>query len=478
MNYPRKILHWIQNEEVPPASGQFFAKQNPATGELLTEVSRGNQLDIEAAIKSATKAFDGWSSISVRERANILKKAAVFMREQKANLAEVVALESGKPKKHALGEIDAAAECGLYLCNQLDQFSPESLASSLPNREIKMIRQAIGIGALITPFNNPAAGIAWKTFPALLCGNAVVIKSHELTPYAAVWFGKILKEAGLPAGIFNVVQGFGAETGQPLVEDQRIKFVSFTGSLRTGRLILKATAHRLAKASIEAGGKNPFIVCDDADLEKAVSAAIAGSFVDAGQRCAATSRIIIMAGVYDEFKKLFLQKTPVLKVGVADSDDYGAIISQERMENIMDDVQGAVDRGAVLLTGGQRLGGQGYFLTPAVLENISPDDEFSQNEIFGPVATLYRAKDFQEALKLANNSKFKLSSAIHTQNSERAEEFIKKHLTGVVRVNGPTHGSEPHVPFGGVGLSGNGWREPGVKALDFYSDWKQISFDK
>ena len=478
MNYPKQVFHWINNEEIGFESGKFFPKFNPATGEVLAEVASGGREEIQKAVTASSAAFEDWSWTPAAERAAILKKAALSVKSQQEEIAEIVALESGKSKKQAMGEVGAVVECGLFISGLADEFSQElKLPSAVPNRETKLIRQSIGVGALITPYNTPIVGVAWKSFPSLLCGNAVVLKSHELTPYAAIIFAKILKEAGLPKGVFSVVQGLGPEAGSPLVEDRRVKFVSFTGSAATGARILKSTADRLAKVSIEAGGKNPFVVCDDADLERAARLAAAGAFVDAGQRCASTSRIIIFEKAYDEFKNLFLDKVSKLKVGTGDTDDYGAIINERRMKEILNAVDGAVSRGAVLLSGGKQIGEKGYFLAPTVLENVPPEDELSGTEIFGPVVVLYKARDFYEAIKLANKSEFRLSSAIHTKDKKRSEEFIKKHLTGVVRVNGPTHGSEPHMPFGGVGLSGNGWREPGIKSLDFYSDWKQVSID-
>ena len=477
MDYTTKIFHWIEGEERKSQTGKWFEKYNSATGGVLIEVARGAGQEVAEAIRAAETAFPLWTATSVEKRAEILKKAANLLKDRKEEIAEIIALESGKPKKHAIGEAEAAAKCGLFLADQLSQFEPEKLISGIPNRELKLVRQSIGVGALITPFNNPMAGIAWKTFPALLCGNAVVVKAHEDVPYIPIWFGKILKEAGLPAGVFNVVQGLGSEVGRLLTEDPRVKFVSFTGSAATGAKILKATADRLAKVSIEAGGKNPLVVCDDADLEKAASVAVSAAFVDAGQRCAAASRIIVFEKVYDEFKKLFLEKVSKLKVGTGEGDDYGAIINERRMEEILKEINGAVSRGAALLAGGKRIYEKGYFIAPTVLENVDPKDQFSCKEIFGPVVALYKVKNLDEAIDLANKSEFRLSSAIHTRDMVRAEEFIKRHLTGVVRVNGPTYGSEPHVPFGGVGLSGNGWREPGIKSLDFYSDWKQVSVD-
>ncbi len=479
-NYPRQIPHWIEGKETISASGIFFDKFNPAIGEVLAKVVKGNANDVAAAVSSAENAFRTWSRTSVEKRAEILKKAVELIRERKEELAGIVAFESGKPKKIALGEADAAAACGEYFAGEGKELflKKEELPSANPKRKAELRRMSAGVGVLITPFNNPAAGIAWKLFPALLCGNTVVVKSHSYTPYVAVWYAGLLKEVGLPSGVLNVIQGSGGEAGEALVSDVRVKFVSLTGSAATGAKILKNTADRLAKVSIEAGGKNPFVVCDDADLERASTLAVGSAFVDGGQRCAAASRIIIFESVYEKFKELFVEKASKLKIGAGDDCDYGAIISKERMEQILNYAGGAVKNGAKILLGNPvSKSGGGYFLEPVILEGVKTTDPIWREEVFGPVVVLMKAKDFDDALRLANDSDFKLSGAIHTKNMDLAMEFVNRYHSGVVRVNGPTHGSEPHMPFGGVGMSGNGWREPGSKALDFYADWKQVSID-
>lgn len=477
MVYPKKILHWIDNQERPSESNQFFVKSNPSTEEDLAEVAKGNQADVDIAMKSAMRAYEAWSGTAIAKRAEILKRAALLIKQRREEIAAIIAEESGKPKKFALGEVDAASMCGSYLTEQLDQFDPELFVSSNPKRSLYLIRQSIGVGALIAPFNNPMAGVAWKCFPALLSGNTVVLKSHELTPYIAILFGQIFKEAGLPNGVYSAIQGMGADVGAPIIDHPTVRFISFTGSVATGQKILSAGASRLLKISIESGGKNPFVVCDDADLARAANMAVSSAFVDAGQRCVATSRIIIMDKVFDEFKKLFLERVSALRVGTEENDDYGAIISVQRMQEICSAIDGAVLRGVKILAGGHRIKRKGYFIEPTVLEGASSQDPLSRTEIFGPVVALYRAKDFSDAVALANDSDFKLSGAIHTRSKETAQKFVDQYVAGVVRINGPTYGSEPHVPFGGVGISGNGWREPGIKSLDFYSDWKQISTD-
>lgn len=475
MKYPKKIGHWIGDKEIISA-GKFFDKENPATGEIIGRVARGKEGDVKKAIRVAENSQKMWGVTPVIKRADLICEIVFKMKERKKELAEIISLELGKSFKSALAEVDAAAECGFFFAGEGRRFFGEILQSANENKHVELIRVPSGVGAIITSFNNPAAGIAWKAFPAFLSGDAVILKSHEYTPYTGIFMAKIFKEAGLPEGVFSVLQGFGPEVVIPLVSDKRVKFASLTGSVRTGREIIKASAQNLTKISIESGGKNPLIVCDDADLEKASEAAAASAFIDAGQRCAAASRIIVFESVYDKFKKIFLDKISRLKIGKKDEDDYGAIISKKRFDEILKDIETAKKSGKILC-GGAPLGKRGYFISPTVFENIYPDSEISKKEIFGPVTFLYSAKNFKDALKIANNSDYKLAGSIHTSNIHRANEFIRNFEAGVARVNGPTHGSEPHMPFGGVGLSGNGWREPGTKALDFYSEWKQISIE-
>ncbi|MBI3627225.1 MAG: aldehyde dehydrogenase [Candidatus Sungbacteria bacterium] len=481
MAYPRKVLHWINDAEVKASSNSVFKKINPATGAVLAEVARGNTADVEKAVAAGKAALPAWSRTLVVRRGEILRNAVLLMMQKKAEIAEITARESGKAAALALGEASAAIECGFFFAGEGRRYFGEVLTSAEAHREVTMVRQASGLGVLLTPFNNPAPGVAWKLFPALLCGNSVIIKSHEDVPYVAVWFAKILKEAGLPKGVLSVVQGTGSEAGEPLTRHPDVAFISLTGSPATGKKVLHAAADRLAKVSIESGGKNPFIVCDDADLDRAATLASASAFIDAGQRCAAASRIIVMEAVYEEFKQKLLERVKALKVGDQEGDNYGAIINEKRMRAILDSIETAKTRGARVVCGGERLTDEshknGFFISPAVLEEVDPDDEISQKEIFGPVTILYRVKTFDEAVALANNSPFRLSSALHTKSIHRAQEFKEQYRGGVVRINGATHGSEPHMPFGGLGLSGNGWREPGTKALDFYSEWKQISTD-
>ena len=480
MTYPSEVLHWIDDQNLPSSSGQTFEKRCPRDGKVVARVTRGGAQDVDRALSLAETAVEGWSRLAPPKRGEILGQAAALIRDRQDELADIVAIETGKPIGDAKAEVLASAALGVFMEGEGSRFYGRTMTSPIANRSVRTVRQPIGICAAITPYNSPMAGVAWKLFPALLCGNAVVAKSHELTPYTAVAFARILREAGLPRGVLSVLQGLGPEVGAALIEDIRVGLVSFTGAVATGKLIQKRVSERpiLAKVCLELGGKNPFVVCDDADLEAAATLAVASAFVDAGQRCASGSRIIVARAVYDDFKKLMLEKTEQLQVGSEPSDDMGPLIAQDHLDSLLEAVQGATRRGATLLTGGSRVEADrcagGYYMAPTVLEDVPPDDEVSQRELFGPVTCLYRVDTFEEALAQANGTSFGLTGAIHTFNNNRIEEFINGYGAGLVSVNGATFGSGPHMPFGGIKNSGNGFREPGTEALDVYSEWKTI----
>ncbi|MEY4634573.1 MAG: hypothetical protein RJA55_371, partial [Acidobacteriota bacterium] len=371
-----------------------------------------------------------------------------------------------------------AADLGLFLEGVGSLFYGKTMPSPILNRRVQTVRSPIGICAGVMPFNSPLAGIAWKAFPALLCGNAIVAKSHELTPYTAVAFGRLLKDAGLPVGIYAAVQGYGPDAGAPLVQDDRVGVVSFTGSSATGKLIQKMVSERavLAKVCLELGGKNPFVVCDDADLELAADLAVASAFVDAGQRCASGSRLIVFDRVYDAFRKTLLERVARVRVGSGPDDECGPVISRASLDRLLAQVAGAVSRGAMLLAGGSAVTAlaPGYYMAPTVLEDVAMSDEVSQHELFGPVTCLYRCRDFDDAVRLANGTSYGLTGAIHTASHHRAQAFVARYRGGLVSVNGATFGAGPHMPFGGVKNSGNGFREPGTESLDVYTELKTV----
>ena len=475
---PSVVPNHFGYQDAGASDGRTFAKIDPATGRAICQVARSTTADVQRAVEIAQKAQPAWAATTVVRRGDILRQLALLMRDHRTAIAELVAKETGKSRKDALGETDAAIEMGFFVAGEGRRFYGQTTTSAVPNKAAMVVRQPLGVAGLIIAANTPIANVAWKAFPALLCGNAAVMKAAEDTPLSAWAFGVLAREAGVPDGVYTTLHGFGEEAGAPLVEHPDVAVVSFTGSCEVGRWIAETAGRRLAKTCLELGGKNPLIVCDDADLQNAVTWTLGSAFSNAGQRCAAGSRIIVFDAVYDAFTGLLIDAVKKLKVGSGDTDDFGPVINERQMKAMLATVERARAAGAVVLTGGHRLGGEaygdGYFVAPTIVEHVGPNDEISRSELFGPITCLYRVNDFDEAIALANDSPFGLTASIHTQNLNRAMRFIAQIQSGVAVVNGGTYGSEPHVPFGGLRQSGNGWREAGTQALDVYSDVKTI----
>ena len=458
--------------------GATFDKRCPIDDRVVAQVARGGAAEVAHALSSAAGAAEAWAQTPAPRRGAILGRAAQLLREREQEFGEIIQVETGKPWKNAIAEVASSADLAVFMEGEGSRFYGKTMPSPIPNRTVQTVRSPIGVCAAIMPFNSPLAGVAWKVFPALLCGNAVVVKSHELTPHTAVAFGRLLKDAGLPVGLYSAVQGSGPDAGAPLVQDNRVGVVSFTGSSATGKLIQKMVSERsvLAKVCLELGGKNPFVVCDDADLELAADLAVASAFIDAGQRCASGSRLIVFDSVYDAFRKVLLERVARVRVGSGPDDECGPVISRASLDRLVAQVAGAVSRGATLLAGGSAVAAlaPGYYMAPTVLEGAKPSDEVSQHELFGPVTCLYRCRDFDDAVRLANGTSYGLTGAIHTASHHRAQAFVARYRGGLVSVNGATFGAGPHMPFGGVKNSGNGFREPGTESLDVYTELKTV----
>jgi aldehyde dehydrogenase (NAD+) len=474
----KTVHNVIGGEERAAERGETFAKLSPATGEPISEVARSRRADTEAAIAAAREAQPAWARTTVPERGRILREVTKLLEERAGEMAAVVAAETGKAPAEAAGETAAAVELGYFISGEGRRFYGRTTVSAIPNRQAMTIRQPLGVAGLIIAANTPIANVAWKVYPALLCGNAAVLKASEDTPETALLFARYAAEAGLPPGVLNVVHGYGEEAGQPLVEHPDVAVVSFTGSTAVGRMIARVAGERLAKVCLELGGKNPLVVCDDADLEGAAEAAALSAFSNAGQRCAAGSRVIVFDEVYERFRDLLLERASAQRVGPSDDDDFGAVINEGQLEAMVAAVGRAREAGATVLAGGERLTGPehagGFYMAPTVIEGASLESELACTELFGPIATIHRVGGFEEAIEAANDSPYGLTAAIWTRNVHRAQEFVARIYSGVASVNGPTYGSEPHMPFGGVRDSGNGWREPGTEALDVYSDLKTV----
>jgi acyl-CoA reductase-like NAD-dependent aldehyde dehydrogenase len=440
---------------------EWFDKHRPVDGTLLCRAVRSRAGEVEAAVSSARRAQPGWAARTPVERGERVREVALALRARREEAAALVVDETGKSMELALGETDAAVEMGFFVAGEGRRLYGRTTTSAMPNRAVMATRRPVGVAGLLVSFNTPLPNYAWKVFPAVLCGNAAVLKPSEHTPASAAFFGALCQEV-LPRGVLNVVQGLGEEAGTPLVESADVDLVSFTGSAATGRAIHERAGRRLAKVCLELGGKNALVVCDDADLERAVEWSLASAFSNAGQRCAAASRLVVFESVYDDFRDRLVEG--------ARTYETGPVISEASLERLLS----ALD-GAAVLTGGERVDRPGWWLSPTILEDVPPAAELSCTELFGPVTILYRVRGLEEAIALVNESPYGLTSAIHTASLHRAMRFSDAVQAGVVVVNGGTHGSEPHMGFGGVKQSGTGWREAGVEALDVYTEWKYVS---
>ncbi len=456
-----EIPNLVDGRRTAAASERLFEKLRPTDGAVFCRAARSDATDVTSAIEAARAAQASWARETPVARGAIVREIALALQARREEAAAIVAEETGKALDLALSETDAAVEMGFFVAGEGRRLYGRTTTSATPNRTVMATRRPIGVAGLIVSFNTPLPNYAWKTFPAVFCGNGAVLKPSEHTPASAAFFGELCNEF-LPPGVLNVVQGLGSEAGAPLVESPDVDLVSFTGSAKTGRWVAERAGARLAKVVVELGGKNALVVCDDADLDRAVEWSLASAFSNAGQRCAAASRLVVFDSVYHEFRERF--------VDGAKTYEPGPVISEESLERILGSLSGVR-----VLAGGERLDRPGWWLAPTVVEDVLPDAGLSRTELFGPVAILYRVGDLGEAIELVNDSPYGLTSAIHTASLHRAMRFVDDAESGVVVVNGGTFGSEPHMGFGGVKQSGTGWREAGVEALDVYTEWKYVN---
>ena len=472
------LSNTIAGERRQARRGDTFPKLSPATGRQLSSVPRSSADDVDDAVRAAAAAQPAWGATPAVQRGLLLHQVVRAMQDRAVDFAEVVSTETGKSPKDAAGETSGAIQLGLFFAGEGQRLYGRTTTSGVAGRRAMTIRQPIGIAGLIVPANTPIANVAWKVFPALVCGNTAVLKSAEDTPATAALFADVAAAAGLPPGVLNVVHGLGSEAGAALVAHRDVGVVSFTGSTRVGREIQRVAADRFARVSLELGGKNPFVVCDDADVDEAARWAALSAFSNAGQRCASGSRIIVFDTIYERFRERLVDRAKALRVGSTDADDFGPVINERQLNAILEAIESARRAGASILAGGVRLTNPplagGYYVAPTLIENAPADHDVSCKELFGPVATLQRVRDLAEAIDLANDSPYGLTACVHTSNVDRALTFVDRVQAGVAVVNAGTYGSEPHMPFGGWKQSGNGTREPGTEALDVYSQLKDV----
>jgi alpha-ketoglutaric semialdehyde dehydrogenase len=456
-----------------------FDSYNPSTGELIDSFPRSDAADVERAVASARAAWEDWRLVPAPQRGNILFRFAQLLERDKAGLSELMTREMGKVKAEAGGDIQEAIDMSYYMGGEGRRLFGQTTPSELPDKFMMSVRMPVGVVGAITPWNFPIAIPAWKLCPALVCGNTVVLKPAEDTPLLAQRFVDLLHEAGLPEGVVQIVHGFGEEAGEALVRHPDVPIITFTGSRETGVAVTKAAADRLKHVHLELGGKNAIIVMDDADLDLAVDGIVWSAFGTAGQRCTAASRVIVHEGVYAQLQSKLVERAERMKIGDPWEDDteIGPVINEAAVDKIHSYTEIGKDEGATLLTGGERVEGNGFYYRPTVFADVEPQMRIAQEEIFGPTTALIPVKSFEDAVQAANGIRYGLSSSIFTRDVNKAFRAMRDLQTGITYINAGTTGAEVHLPFGGMKETGNGHREAGQAALDVFTEWKSIYVD-
>ena len=477
--------NYIDGEWVSSATGETFENLNPAdTRDRIGRFALSRKEDVERAVAAAANAFDRWRRTPAPRRAEILFRLGEILIRNKDRFSRDMTREMGKVLKETGGDVQEAIDCTFYTAGEGRRLHGFTTPAEMPDKFAMCLRQPVGLCGLITPWNFPMAIPSWKLIPALVCGNTVVIKPAEDTPLSTINLVRACEEAGIPPGVVNVVTGFGDPAGSAIANDPAIRLISFTGSTSTGRRVAMACAERNAICSLEMGGKNVIIVMDDADIDLAVDGTVWGAFGTSGQRCTASSRVVIHKKVYKKFAQKLIERAQALRVGNgADPNiDMGPVINTQAVEKIMSYIRiGQEEDGATLATGGKRLtrGDQanGFYIEPTVFADATPEMRISQEEIFGPVTTLIPANSLDEAVRIANGVKYGLSAAIYTQDVNRAFSAMNDMYTGIFYINSSTIGAEVHLPFGGTKNTGNGHREAGTQVLDIFTEWKSVYVD-
>jgi acyl-CoA reductase-like NAD-dependent aldehyde dehydrogenase len=453
---------------------------NPSdTRDLVGEYAQADAEQARAAIAAATKAQPAWGLSTPQQRFDILDAAGAEILARRNELGDLLAREEGKTLPEAIGEVVRAGNIFKFFAGEALRVGGQVVPSVRPGVVVEVTREPVGVVGLITPWNFPIAIPAWKIAPALAYGNAVVLKPADLVPGSAWAIADILHRAGLPAGVFNLVMGRGSEVGQVLLDDRRVDAISFTGSVATGQRIAAACVARMAKFQLEMGGKNPMVVLDDADLDVAVAAAVNSGFFSTGQRCTASSRLIVTEGIHDRFVAALAQKMKTLKIDDArkKGTDIGPVVDDKQLAQDLEYIGIAKAEGAKLVAGGEAIGknadgAPGYYLQPALFTETTAQMRINREEVFGPVVSVLRARNYDEALALANDTEFGLSAGIATTSLKHATHFKRHVQAGMVMVNLPTAGVDYHVPFGGRKGSSYGPREQGSYAAEFYTTVK------
>ncbi len=476
--------NYIGGKWVGARSGKTFSNLNPAnTDDLVGRFPLSDSKDINLAVVAAKKAYASWNEVPLPERGDIIMRARDILIRDKQELAKHMTREMGKVLKETLGDVQEAIDMAGFIAGEGRRLYGETTPSELANKFCMTVRAPIGVCGLITPWNFPMAIPSWKVLPAILCGNTVVFKPAEDTPLSSIRMIQALERAGLPPGVVNLVCGYGETAGAALVDHPDVSLISFTGSCEVGREVASKCGQDLKRVSLEMGGKNAQIVMDDADLELAIEGAVWGAFGTTGQRCTATSRLIVHEKVVAKFTKMLVARAKKVSVGdgLKKNIEMGPIINEKQLKQVLNYIEIGKKEGAKLLCGGKRLDKgkfkKGFFVEPTVFTNVTPKMRIAQEEIFGPVVSIIKVKSLAEAIKVHNGTDYGLSSSIYTRDVNQAFQALTKMEAGLTYVNGPTIGAEVHLPFGGVKNTGNGHREGGKTVVDIFTEWRAIFFD-
>ncbi len=480
----KTFKNFIGGQWIAPSTGAYFNNRNPAnTSDLIGRFPDSGPADIADAVRSAERGFRIWSSTPAPARGDVLRRVGDLLSEQKETIANAMTREMGKVLKETRGDVQEGIDTAYYAATEGRRLFGHTVPSELPSKWAMSIRRPIGIAGLITPFNFPLAIPTWKMFPALLCGNAVILKPSEDVPHTSHLLVEILLQAGLPPEVIQLVHGRGETVGKALVEHPRVPVISFTGSTATGSAIGETCGRMHKRLSLEMGGKNAQIVMDDADLDLALDGVLWGAFGTTGQRCTATSRLLLHKKVHDRFVRRLEEAANKLRLGDGrkDDTDVGPLIHEAAREKVEQYINIGQDEGAELVTGGRRPTGsrtaKGWFYRPTIFTGVKPGSRLEQEEIFGPVLSVVRFSTFDEAVRINNGVRYGLSSSLYTRNVNLAYRALAELDNGITYVNAPTIGAEAHLPFGGVKATGNGHREGGWQVYDFYSETKACYVD-
>ncbi len=481
---PPKYQNFINGSWVDAKSGRTFENRNPANwNEIIGTFPKSGKEDVDDAVNAARAAYEKWRLVPAPKRGDSMRKVGDIMVARKEELAREMTKEMGKVLTETRGDVQEGIDTAYYASSEGRRLFGHTVPSELPNKFAMAVRVPIGVAGIITPWNFPMAIPTWKIFPALLAGNTVVFKPATDTPKTATTLVEIIMEAGVPEGVINIVHGSGGEVGNAITTHPNVDLVSFTGSTAVGKQIQRDASDTLKRVSLELGGKNAQIVMDDADLDLALDGVLWGAFGTTGQRCTATSRLILHEKIYDRFMSMLIDRTKKLRLGdgLLSTTDVGPCVNENQRKSVHSYVDIGQKEGARLAIGGHNAAGDGlsggWFYEPTIFTEVMPEMRIAKEEIFGPVLSVIRAKSLEESISILNNTLYGLSSSIYTRDVNKAFVAIRDIKAGITYVNVPTIGAEAHLPFGGVKQTGNGHREGGWTVYDFFTEWKAVYID-